>query len=105
MSDSLVSLAQSLPSVGVSSARGQMVGTVDRPLLALFAAALAKAQSELVNPEKSLTAIIRTGRPGEGGAASAMRRSRAVSILYARRLGSMRSQPFRERRLRAAWSI
>jgi hypothetical protein len=27
---------------------------------------LAKAQSELVNPEKSLTAIIRTGRPGEG---------------------------------------
>src|ERR1700694_3645914 len=31
-----------------------------------LAAALAKAQSELVNPEKSLTAIIRTGRPGEG---------------------------------------
>jgi hypothetical protein len=29
------------------------------------ASALAKAQAELVNPEKSLTAIIRTGRAGE----------------------------------------
>src|SRR5262249_36503458 len=28
--------------------------------------ALAKAQAELVNPEKSLTATIRTGRPGDG---------------------------------------
>jgi hypothetical protein len=27
---------------------------------------LAKAQAELINPEKSLTATIRTGRPGEG---------------------------------------
>jgi hypothetical protein len=36
--------------------------------IAALAAALAKAQSELVNPEKSLTAIIRgSGRPGEGG--------------------------------------
>src|SRR6202048_4097502 len=34
--------------------------------VAALAAALAKAQSELVNPEKSLTAIIETGRPGEG---------------------------------------
>src|SRR6266576_273653 len=34
--------------------------------VAALAAALAKAQSELVNPEKSLTAIIRAGRPGEG---------------------------------------
>src|SRR5580692_4431022 len=34
--------------------------------VAALAAALARAQSELVNPEKSLTAIIRTGRPGEG---------------------------------------
>jgi hypothetical protein len=33
--------------------------------VAALAAALAKAQSELVNPEKSLTATIRTGRPGE----------------------------------------
>ena len=34
--------------------------------VAALASALAKAQSELVNPEKSLTAVIRTGRPGEG---------------------------------------
>jgi hypothetical protein len=33
--------------------------------IATLAAALAKAQAELVNPEKSLTAVIRTGRPGE----------------------------------------
>ena len=35
--------------------------------VAALAAALAKAQAQLVNPEKSLTGIIRTGRPGEGG--------------------------------------
>src|SRR5262245_41610088 len=34
--------------------------------VAALAAALAKAQAELINPEKSLTAIIRGGRPGEG---------------------------------------
>jgi hypothetical protein len=34
--------------------------------VAALAAALAKAQPVLVNPEKSLTAAIRTGRPGEG---------------------------------------
>src|SRR6201988_1807839 len=34
--------------------------------VAALASALAKAQAELVNPEKSLTARIRTGRPGEG---------------------------------------
>jgi ERF superfamily len=33
---------------------------------AALAAALAKAQAELINPEKSLTATIRSGRPGEG---------------------------------------
>jgi ERF superfamily len=35
--------------------------------VAALASALAKAQAELVNPEKSLTATIRSGRPGEGG--------------------------------------
>jgi len=35
--------------------------------VAALASALAKAQAELINPEKSLTAIIRTGRPGEVG--------------------------------------
>src|SRR5262245_33131862 len=34
--------------------------------IAALASALAKAQAELINPEKSLTARIRTGRPGEG---------------------------------------
>jgi hypothetical protein len=34
--------------------------------VAALASALAKAQAELVNPEKSLTGTIRTGRPGEG---------------------------------------
>src|SRR5215475_5875272 len=34
--------------------------------VAALAAALAKAQAQLVNPERSLTGIIRTGRPGEG---------------------------------------
>ena len=35
-------------------------------LVAALASALAKAQAELINPEKSLTATIRTGRAGEG---------------------------------------
>src|SRR3954452_10309190 len=34
--------------------------------VAALASALAKAQAELVNLEKSLTATIRTGRPGDG---------------------------------------
>jgi hypothetical protein len=34
--------------------------------VAALASALAKAQAELINPEKSLTAAIRTGRVGEG---------------------------------------
>jgi len=34
--------------------------------VAALASALAKAQAELVNPEKSLTAKIRSGRPGDG---------------------------------------
>src|SRR5436190_22372551 len=34
--------------------------------VAALASALAKAQAELVNPEKSLTATIRGGRPGDG---------------------------------------
>jgi hypothetical protein len=34
--------------------------------VAALASALAKAQAELINPEKSLTATIRTGRPEDG---------------------------------------
>src|ERR1700689_645910 len=37
------------------------------PSIASLAAALAKAQAELVNPEKSLTATIRSDGPGRGG--------------------------------------
>ena len=33
--------------------------------VAALAGALAKAQAELVNPEKSLTAVLRSPRPGE----------------------------------------
>src|SRR3954464_8015067 len=35
--------------------------------IAALGSALAKAQAELINPEKSLTAVIRTGRAGDGG--------------------------------------
>src|SRR5215467_5805007 len=35
--------------------------------VAALSSALAKAQAELINPEKSLTATIRTGRPGDSG--------------------------------------
>src|SRR5258708_12161825 len=41
-----------------------MHGSIDT--IGTLAAALAKAQAELTNPEKSLTATIRSGRPGEG---------------------------------------
>src|SRR4051794_39358113 len=34
--------------------------------IAALGSALAKAQAELINPEKSLTATIRSGRAGEG---------------------------------------
>src|SRR5262249_22252480 len=34
--------------------------------VAALASALAKAQAQLINPEKSLTATIRAGRPGGG---------------------------------------
>src|SRR3984893_13458791 len=34
--------------------------------VAALGSALAKAPAEVVNPEKTLTAIIRSGRPGEG---------------------------------------
>jgi hypothetical protein len=46
--------------------------------VAALASALAKAQAELINPEKSLTS-------GTASAASAMRRSPAGSTLCARR--------------------
>src|SRR5262249_54435266 len=45
--------------------RGRLMHRSSESVAAL-ASALAKAQAELVNPEKSLVATIRTGRPGDG---------------------------------------
>ena len=52
-----------------------------------IAAALAKAQAELTNPEKSLTATIRRRFRGRPTGRSAMRRSRAASTSCANALG------------------
>jgi hypothetical protein len=49
-----------------------------------LASALAKAQAELVNPEKSLTARVRTAHPAKGNAPFAMRRCRAASTSCAK---------------------
>ena len=75
--------------------------------VAALASALAKAQAELVNPEKSLTATIRTGRPGDRersfryaplsvGLPSCARRSRNTRLRPYRRLPSIRP---------LAWSV
>ena len=64
--------------------------------VAALAAALAKAQAQLVNPEKSLTATIRTGRAGrDASAPSAMHPCRAGSRSCARRWASTRSRSFK----------
>ena len=64
--------------------------------VAALASALAKAQAELINPEKSLTAIIRTGRPGEGVRSFRYAPlSPAGSTSCAKRWGSTRSPPCR----------
>ena len=68
------------------------------PSIASLAAALAKAQAELVNPEKSLTATIRSDGPGGADRRSAMPRYRAVSTSCARLWVSMRSQRCRRQR-------
>ena len=74
--------------------------------VAALASALAKAQAELVNPEKSLTATIRSGRPGEGERSFRYARSRAGLTSCARRSGSTRSPPCRRRpsARRPGWS-
>jgi hypothetical protein len=51
--------------------------------VAALASALAKAQAELINPEKSLTASAPDGQ-GRPTATSAMRHCRAASISCAR---------------------
>ena len=66
--------------------------------VAALAAALAKAQAELVNPKKSLTATIQTGRPGEGQRSFRYARCPVASTSCARRSASTRSQPYRRLR-------
>jgi hypothetical protein len=58
-----------------------------------IAAALAKAQGELTNPEKSLTATIAAPGPHAASAASAMPHCRAGSISCARASAATRLQP------------
>ena len=65
--------------------------------IATIAAALAKAQVELTNPEKSLVATIRSPFPREATAPSAMPRCRAGWTLCARALAGMRSRRSRQR--------
>ena len=60
-----------------------------------IAAALAKAQAELTNPEKSLVATIRSPSPVRETAPSATPRCRAVLTLSARALAGMRSRQSR----------
>ena len=60
--------------------------------IATIAAALAKAQVELTNPEKSLVATIRSPFPGRRTAPSAMPRCRAGWTSCARALAGMRSR-------------
>jgi hypothetical protein len=60
--------------------------------IATIAAALAKAQVELTNPEKSLTATITPGFRARQTAPSAMPRYRAGWTSSARALAGMRSR-------------
>src|SRR5438093_11235748 len=65
--------------------------------VAALATALAKAQAALINPEKSLVATIRTGRPGEA------ERSFRYAPLASVRAGVRAPRPrrMRDRRVRA----
>ena len=67
-------------------------------LIGAIASALAKAQSELINPEKSLIANIRSPFPRESERTFAMHRFRPGWILSARRWASTRSRPCRQPR-------
>ena len=63
--------------------------------IASLAAALAKAQAELANPEKSLAATIRSDGPARSNGRSAMPRCRAGSTSCARPWASTKSPPCR----------
>ena len=75
--------------------------------VAALASALAKAQAELVNPEKSLTATVRTGRPGEGERSFRYAPLSSGLDIVRKTLGSTRLPPYRRPRSTRppAWSI
>ena len=75
--------------------------------VAALASALAKAQAELVNPEKSLTATIRTGRPGDSERSFRYAPLSSGLDIVRKTLGNTRSLPCRRpRSIRPpAWSI
>ena len=62
-----------------------------------IAAALAKAQADLTNPEKSLVATIRASNPARWIRRFVTRRCRAASRSRARPSAAMRSQSFKSR--------
>ena len=63
-----------------------------------IASALAKAQSELTNPEKSLVATIRSPFPRESDRTFRYASLSVGSISSARRWASTKSRPYRPRR-------
>jgi hypothetical protein len=64
-------------------------------LIGTIAGALAKAQAELTNPEKSLSATIRSPSLAKESAPSATLRYRVASTSFARVSAGMRSLPYR----------
>src|SRR5580700_5084294 len=63
-----------------------------------IAAALAKAQAELTNPEKSLVATIRASNPRDHDQTFRYAALSSGLDIVRKALGVMRSQPFRRRR-------
>ena len=63
--------------------------------VAALASALAKAQAELINPEKSLTATVRTGRLGERERSFRYAPLSSGLDIVRKRWVSMRSLPYR----------
>ena len=67
-------------------------------VIGAIAAALAKAQAEMTNPEKSLTATIRSLFRAKAIGRFATPRYQRGSTSSARRLAGTRSPPYRRRR-------
>jgi len=63
--------------------------------VAALASALAKAHADLMNPEKSLTATIRTGRPGDGERSFRYAPLSSGLDIVRKTLGSTGSPPYR----------